>query len=117
MQPVFFAFATDVESPADEPIIEEYVNISTCSCSCYISGITLYASAELTAKRSMSLKIKVEVQKLKSGEYSTIETWNSSITDTYLQFNNHRTINIFSTYRIKVTFTAGGESTTKYSYA
>ena len=111
------AIAEDIETPADDPITEEYVNISKCSCSCYISGITLNASAILNAKSSMSLSIKIEVQKLKSGAYSTVETWTASKTGTSLSLNDHRTINVFSTYRIKVTFTAGGESTTKYSYA
>lgn len=112
-----FAMAIEVETPVDEPIIEEYVNITGCSCECYISGITLYASANVTAKNSMALSIKIEVQKLKNGVYSTIETWNASKTGYSLSLENHRAINIFSTYRIKVTFTAGGESTTLYDYA
>ena len=112
-----FALAADPETPVNDPVIEEYVNISSCNCSCYISGITLYASASLIAKSSMSLKIKIEVQKLKSGAYETVETWNASKTGTSLSLDNHRTINVFSTYRIKVTFTAGGEITTSYSYA
>ena len=111
------AFAEDTETPVDDPIIERYTNIDGAFCSCYISGITLYATATLTAKSSMSLKIKIEVQKLKSGEYSTVETWTGSKTGIYLTLDEHRTINIFSTYRIKVTFTAGGESTTLYDYA
>ncbi|MBQ6164191.1 MAG: hypothetical protein IJK23_06930 [Clostridia bacterium] len=117
VQIVPFAIAEDLETPADDPIIEEYVNISSVYCDCYISGITLYASATLNAKSSMSLSIKIEVQKLKSGEYSTIETWTASKTGVSLSLDDHRTINIFSTYRIKVTFTAGGESTTLYDYA
>lgn len=110
-------FAEDLEPPADDPIIEEYVNINAWTCNCYISGITLYGSASLMAKGSMSLNIKIEVQKLKSGSYSTIETWTASKTGYSLSLDNHRTINIFSTYRIKVTFTAGGESVIAYSYA
>ncbi len=35
-----FALAADPETPVDDPVIEEYVNISSCNCSCYISGIT-----------------------------------------------------------------------------
>ncbi|MBR0510243.1 MAG: hypothetical protein IJJ85_09005 [Clostridia bacterium] len=114
---VAISFAADVELPADDPIIEEYVNIDECSCYCNISGITLYGSASLTAKSSMYLQIIIEVQKLTSGEYKTIETWSDSKTGTSLSLSDDRLINVFSTYRIKVTFTAGSESTTLYSYA
>lgn len=111
------AFAVDPETPATDPEIEEFVNISRYSCNCYISGITLYASASLTANSSMSLQITIELQRLDDGTYETIKTWTDSKTGVSLGMNEDKLINVFSTYRIKVTFTAGGESTTAYSYA
>ena len=116
-QIVAAAFAADVETPAQDPVIEEFVNISNYSCSCYISGITLYASADLSANSSMYLHIKIELQRLDDGTYVTIKTWTDSKTGVSLGMSENKLINVFSTYRIKVTFTAGGESTTAYSYA
>lgn len=111
------ALAADTDTPVPESDIEELKNITSFACNCYISGLTLYASAYLTANSSMSLNIKIELQKLKSGEYETIETWTTSRTDVLLTLDKTRLINIFATYRIKVTFTAGSESVVLYSYA
>ena len=110
------SFAADEEPPAEDPIIERYVNISDCGCSCYISGITLYGAAFVQTGRSMYLSVVIEVQKLKSGTYQTIATWSDSKTGTYLGVSDDRLINIFATYRIKVTYTAGSESVTGYAY-
>ncbi len=64
----------------------------------------------------MSLSIKMELQKLKSGEYKTVETWNSSKTGYSIGMEESRLINIFATYRLKVTFTAGSETVVSYAY-
>ena len=117
LQGLISVFAAEQETPVEVPVIERYANISSCSCDCYISGLTLYASASLKAKSSMYLYITMELQKYSSGNYNTIETWTASKTGLSLDLNKSKLINIFSTYRIKVTFTAGGESTTGYAYA
>lgn len=115
VQMIAVAFAEGSDDTAPEAM--RYVNIKNCSCSCYISGLTLYANATLTAKSSMSLSITCELQKLKSGDYETIKTWTASTTGTRLDWDDSRLINLLATYRIKVTFTAGSESTTLYDYA
>ena len=115
MQIISIAFAGGSDDTAPEQI--RYVNIDDCSCRCYISGLTLYANATLKAKSSMNLNITCELQKLKSGEYETIKTWTASNTSTILTWSDSRLINLLATYRIKVTFTAGSESTTLYAYA
>lgn len=112
-------FAVAFASGSDETAHEEtrYTNIFSCACNCYISGLTLYASADVTANRSMSLGITCELQKLKSGDYETIKTWTASDYAITLTWSDSRLINLFATYRIKVTFTAGAESATLYAYA
>lgn len=112
-----FAAEPKMPTPVEEPTIVRFTNIKSYSCNCYISGLTLYASARLTAKSSMYLQIIMELQKYSDGSYNTIETWSDSKTGTSLSLDASKLINIFSTYRIKVTFTAGGESTTAYDYA
>lgn len=94
----------------------KYTYISSISCSLNISGINSTSRAQLYAKSSTSLKIKMELQKLKSGSYSTVETWTATKTGTSLSMEETRLINILATYRLKVTFTAGSETVTSYAY-
>lgn len=117
LQGLAMAFAADTETPEPDPGIEEFVNINNYNCYCSISGLTLYASASLTSKSSMYLQIKMELQKLSDGTYGTIKTWSSSRTGLSLDMDESKLINVFSTYRIKVTFTAGSESVVTYAYA
>lgn len=91
-------------------------NILSSSCSFTLSGINSTSSAKLTARTSMALNIKMELQKLKSGSYTTIETWTVSKTGTSLLMEETRLINVLSTYRLKVTFTAGSETLIRYAY-
>ncbi|MBQ6023384.1 MAG: hypothetical protein IJL25_10685 [Clostridia bacterium] len=113
MLAVVFASGSDETAPEET----RYTNIDSCACVCYISGLTLYASADLHAKRTMSLSITCELQKLKSGDYETIKTWSASDYDMEISWSDSRLINLFATYRIKVTYTAGAESVTLYDYA
>lgn len=117
MQALLIAYAEGLEPPETNPVIEEYVNIDNYNCSCYISGLKIYASANMSSNSSLYLQITCELQKLKSGSYETIETWTKSKTGTYIDLSENCMINLLSTYRVNVTFTAGSESTTAYSYA
>ncbi len=94
----------------------KYTNISTNEYLLTISGINSTSYAKMTAARSMSLSIKMELQKLKSGAYSTIETWTSNTTGVVLKMEESRLINLLATYRLKVTFTAGSETIVRYAY-
>jgi len=58
----------------------------------------------------------MELQKKKSGTYTTIETWNSSRTGSVLTMSEDRLINVLSEYRLKVTFSAGTETVVAYAY-
>ena len=110
------AIALDVDSPETEIVEPRYANISSTGCSLKISGLNSTSSAFIHAKKSMSLKIKMELQKKKSGVYQTIETWNASRTGASLALEKDRLINVLADYRLKVTFTAGSETVVSYAY-
>lgn len=110
------AIALDVDSPETEIVTPRYANVSATLCSLTISGVNSTSSAVLHAKKSMSLKIKMELQKKKSGIFQTIETWNASRTGTVLTMEEDRLINVLASYRLKVTFTAGSEELVYYAY-
>lgn len=101
----------------DENGIQPYFTvIDHYTCSLKISGISATSTAQLTAGSSTSLSVKMELQKLKSGVYTTVETWTNNKTGYSISMSEKRTINIFSDYRLKVTFTAGGETSIAYAY-
>jgi len=107
----FNVFADDTSDDADNT---RYSVISSDTYKIRISGITATCSASLSASYSTSLTIKMELQKKKSGTYSTIKTWTTSRTGTSVGIEETRTINPLSTYRLKVTFTAGSETIVRY---
>lgn len=111
-----YAFADDIDTSSEDEIVNRYVYINSTYCNLSISGLTASCTSRVTAKSSKALSIKMELQKKSSGVYSTISTWNASKTGTTLSLSKTKTINPLSTYRLKVTFTAGSESTTSYSY-
>ncbi len=84
--------------------------------------ISTSVSAEVSCTSSVtSVKIKMELQKLSDGVYSTIETWSQTFTGRSGIMGESKTTNPFSTYRLKVTFTAytstTSETRTCYVYA
>ncbi len=81
-----------------------------------ISGVNSRSVVLLDSQVSTSLKITVNLQKLKSGTYETIETWTESGTGTHLELEETRLINVLCDYRIKVTCKAGSESNVSYAY-
>lgn len=113
---LIFIFSCAQMIASAEDAVPYYQNISSNSCSLRISGINSTSSANLIAARSMSLSIKMELQKVKSGTYTTIETWSSSKTGVTISMEETRLINMLATYRLKVTFTAGSETIVQYAY-
>ena len=78
-------------------------------------------SAEISGKSNVTkVKIKMELQKLTSGNYSTIETWEQTFNSNEGSMSESRTTNPLSTYRLKATVTAysgsNSESQTFYEY-
>ena len=110
------AFAATSKDNGNDGQSPKYSVITSKSCSLTISGLNSTSEAELRTSSSVTLSITMELQKLKSGSYSTIETWTASKTGISLSMEESRLINIFATYRLKVTFTAGSETVTSYAY-
>ncbi len=108
------SFGAEVEE--DYGVMPCWSTIDSVITSFTISGINSTSSVALTSQVSTSLSIKVELQKLKSGTYETIETWTESGTGIYISLEETRLINIFSDYRIKVTCKAGSETHVTYDY-
>lgn len=76
-------------------------------------------SAKMTASSvATSVKIKMELQKLSSGSYSTVETWEQTFSGKSATMEESKITNPLSTYRLKATFTAysGSASETKILY-
>lgn len=76
-------------------------------------------SASITGKSNVtSVKIKLELQKLSGGSYSTVETWEQSFSGRSGSMEESKLTNPLSTYRLKATFTAysGSNSETKTLY-
>lgn len=109
-------FVSNAAVGNDNGISPCYVNISITSAGLSISGIKANCTAYVRSKKSVNLKIKMELQKEKSNGYETVETWTSSKTGTFLSMSESRNINILCNYRLKVTFTAGSETETVYRY-
>lgn len=76
-------------------------------------------STKIVGKSTVtSVKIKMELQKLSSGSYSTVETWEQTFTGRSGAMEESKITNPLSTYRLKATFTAysGSASETKILY-
>lgn len=78
-------------------------------------------SADITGKSGVTkVKIKMELQKLSDGSYSTIETWEQTFNSISGSMNESKLTNPLSTYRLKATFTAysgsNSESKTLFVY-
>lgn len=110
------AMISDAAVINDDGISPYYANIYSCSANLAISGIKAECKADIKANKSVNLKIKMELQKKKSSGYETVETWTSSKTGTILAMSKSRNINALCKYRLKVTFTAGSETTVIYKY-
>lgn len=110
------AFAAGADAPVDGGEPTRYSVIDMKSSSITISGVTADCKGYVRARYSTSLKITLELQKLSSGAYSTVKTWSGTKTGLSLSVSGSRIINILSTYRLKVTTTAGNETTIEYKY-
>lgn len=109
----FVSYARVVDDNTAHPY---YVDSARKTASLTKNGITVIAQANISAKEKMQLKIVMELQKKKSDRYETIKTWSASKTGTRLAMSEKRNINILCDYRLKVTFTAGNETSVVYRY-
>ena len=107
-----FAGGTD-----EKEELTRYTYINSATLTFGISGVTAYGSAALSAKKNTSLQIVMTLQKQNSnGTWSNVKTWSISGNGNHLIMEKSKVINVLNTYRMKGTFTAGGETTTIYRY-
>ena len=107
------AFASNDER--EEPTRYNIINTATLTFT--ISGVTAKGAASLSTQRNTSMQIVMTLQKQNaSGTWSNVKTWSTSGTGNHLNLAGSRVINILNTYRMKATFTAGGETATIYRY-
>ena len=111
-----FAFDMSNENLETYQVTPRYTTISNIQARFSIDGLTATTTATLVSLYSTNLKIVVELQKNKSTGYETIETWTKTGSGTLLSIEESRLINILSDYRVRITYTAGSESTTIYRY-
>ncbi len=105
-----------VQDEEDYGVMPCWSTIDSIHTSFTISGLNSNSYVYLVSQVSTSLKIVVNLQKLKSGSYETIETWTETGKGTSLELDESRLINVFSDYRIKITCTAGSETNVSYDY-
>ena len=112
-----FSFAEENDPTADEVIAMRYNTISSTSSSITISGVTATCTGRVYAQYSTYLRVQLELQKYSSGSYSTIQTW-AAVKQSGISLGKEgsKTINPASSYRLKATFTAGGETAVVYRY-
>jgi hypothetical protein len=97
----------------------KFTYIATCGGSIDHGTFSTTVTAKITGKASVtSVKIKMELQKLSSGTYSTIKTWEETFSGNVGSMEESKVTNALSTYRLKATFTAysGSASETKTVY-
>lgn len=106
----FFALASDSE----KEVQPKTTYISTYGAVIAHGAVTTTVSADMTGTSSVTkVKIKMELQKLSSGSYSTVETWSQTFTGRSGIMEETKITNPFSTYRLKATFTAYTSSTSE----
>lgn len=108
--------SAETDTSSDTEIVYRYSIIGTTGISFSISGVKASCGATLSAQYSTSLKINMELQKKSNGSYSTVKTWTKNDTGTGTGISGSKVINPLSTYRLKVTYTAGIETVTRYKY-
>lgn len=111
-----YANAAEITDRDEHMISPAYTTIDSNSAYIRISGIKAECNANMVSQVTTTLKIKMELQKEKSTGYETVETWSTSRTNNTIYLSASRNINIFSDYRLKVTYTAGSETIVVYAY-
>lgn len=97
-----------ISSADDSGVMPRSTFLSTRSVSLDITALSAKVSGTVFATSSATkVTIKLELQKLSSGEYETVKTWEETFSGTYGYLEESAIVNPFSTYRVKGTFTAG----------
>lgn len=111
-----FSTATVFGQVVDNEIQPRMTYINSANPSFTIKGVKAYAAAAMTAKKSTSLKIEMQLQKKSGDSYSPDTTWTATGSGTSLSISKDKTINPLSSWRLMVRFEAGNETMTKFLY-
>ena len=113
-------FAEDMDSPVDEPIIQEYQYISTINTSLNISGGKASASVTVDDLNNNTTKIyaTMTLQKKSGGSWSNIEKWEKTTYGRTLTLSKTKAVSK-GTYRIKCVIKAykNSDCETKTTYS
>ena len=93
-----------------------FTTIVTEKYSIIINGLKATVTASLIPAYTTSLQITLVLQKYKNGGWYADETWVATAYDDCLITEGKKTINIFADYRLKVTFKADQETSTRIMY-
>ena len=93
-----------------------FTTIMTEKYAITISGLKAVVSGSLVPKYTTSLQITLVLQKYTNGGWYADQTWVGTAYDDYLYLEGKKTINIFAEYRLKVTFKADQETSTRIMY-
>ena len=114
-----FSAAACETAKADEneyEIMPCFTTIVTEKYAIDISGLTAYVFASVIPAYKTSLQITLVLQKYKNGGWYADQTWVGTAYNDYLYLDGKKTINIFAEYRLKVTFKADQETSTRIMY-
>lgn len=101
----FSAYSFSVQN--EKEIGEKYTYLDSYKGTIDHGIIKTTVSVKVIGKTNVtSIKIKMELQKLSSGSYSTVETWEQVFSGTQAYYSEDKVTNPLSTYRIKATVTA-----------
>lgn len=97
------AYADEVSTPAEEPVIEEYLDLRTISKSLTISGTTATCSGAATSRYSSdSIHMTMYLQKRgDNNQWSSVVSWSATGTSKVL-LNKTKSGLSGGTYRVRV---------------
>lgn len=105
-----------VKADDDYEIMPCFTTIVTEKYAITINGLQAIVSGSLIPAYKTSLQITLELQKYTSGSWKTDKMWVATAYDVCLITEGKKLINIFSDYRLKVTFKADQETSVRYRY-
>lgn len=112
----FNAYAQTEDNENDSYIEPRYTNIESTAVTLTAGTVTATCKATLIAKSSKSLKIHMIWERKDGSTYIPINDWTTTATGTTLTLTKKPVYNSLKSYRLKVEFTAGSETTTQYKY-
>lgn len=95
-------FAEDLDTPADEPAVEEYAYVSSINTNLVIRSGNASASVTVSdlKKNTTKIHVKMTLQKKSGASWKSIASWEKTTTSHYLSLSKSRAVSK-GTYRVK----------------